>query len=255
MEKHSYNDDDIERYLFGAMDAQEKESFEKVLKEDDALAAELDLHQDTVEGIRLDGSQSLKAQLQAVEAGLATQRDTPPAAKERRLGRRPLMTWLAIAASLVLVILLGYLALPGPGPEAIYLAYYQPYPNLINPAQRSTEIQEETVLDQALRAYDNQQYPQALALFERAGVPDDPGYTFYRGASYLGNGQPKQAIPLLEQVAQQPESLFYRPALWYSALAYLNVENSEAARPYLKQLAGAEGDYAREAREILDELE
>ena len=254
MEKNFYNDDEIERYLFGIMDAQERRSFEERLREDEVLATELELHQDTVEGIRLDGSHSLKEQLQAVEAGLSGQ-DTPPPEHKKEAPQRRLIAWLAIAASLLMVLLLGYLVLPGPSPKEMYVAYYQPYPNLINPSQRSAEVQEEGVLEQALRAYDDQQYDRALALFERGKAQSRIEYTFYHAASYLGAHQPSAAIPLLERVTEYPNNLFYRPALWYLALAHLDTDAASAAVPYLKELSTTEGDYTREAREMLDKLE
>lgn len=254
MEQPIYNDDDLERYLLGTMDAPEKQAFEQQLATNTALSDALALHRDTIAGIQLDGSQALKKQLQQVEADLVGE-GRPRAEERKKTSQRPLITWLALAASLLTVMLLGYLFLPNASPEDTYLAYYQPYPNLINPAQRSADIREETVLERAMRAYDSQQYVQALALFEQGNAFSDPGYTFYYGASYLGVNQPEKAILLLEQVADQPESLFYTPALWYLALAHLKTDDTAAAVPYLEKLSTAEGDYVREARELLEELE
>ena len=254
MEKHPYNDDDLDRYLRDEMDAPEKQAFEQQLANDTTLADDLALQQDTIKGIRLDGSHNLKQQLQAVEAGLAGKEI---AANTDKSGiHRRLMAWVAIAASLLTVVLLGYLFLTNASsPEEMYVAYYQPYPNLINPAQRSTEVEEETVLEQAVRAYDGQDYEQALRLFAQGNARSNPGYTFYYAASYLGLDQPNEAIPLFEQVVQDKESLFYEPALWYLALAHLKTGDTTAAVPYLETLSSQGGDYVREARELREEIE
>ena len=250
------NHDDLERYLQGTMSDVEQKAFEQQLEKDATLAEELATHRDVLAGIQLDGSQALKERLRRVETELANEKE-PRRMNPREEKRRPLMTWLAVAASLLAMVFLGYLMLPGSGPEDLYVAYYQPYPNLINPAQRSLEVREETVLERAMRAYDGQQYMQALALFEQGNVASasDPGYTFYYAASYLGLNQEQQAIPLLEQVAQRTESLFYRPALWYLALAHLKRGDTATALPYLREVATSEGDYTREAQELLKELE
>ena len=253
MEKPVYNDDDLERYLLGRMSEQEKQAFEQQLSTDATLADELELYRDTVAGIRLEGSQALKERLREVEASLADQRVSRPS-EDQEARRRPLMIWLAIAASLLAVILLGYLVLPGTSPEDRYAVYYQPYPNLINPTPRSAEGVEETLLERAMRAYDNQQYVQALALFEQGNAFSNPGYTFYYAASYLGSNQPQKAIPLLERVARNQKSLFYAPALWYLALAHLKMNNPAEAIPYLEKVAARDGDYAREAGQLLREL-
>lgn len=255
MEKHTYDDEDLDRYLLDTMDTSEKRAFEQQLAADTALADAVALHQDTIAGIQLDSSQALKKHLQEVEASLAGEEQPPLTTERKKTIQRPLITWLALAASLLTVMLLGYLFLPDTSPEAMYVTYYQPYPNLINPAQRSAEIQEETVLERAMRAYDSQQYIQALALFEQGDAFSNPGYTFYYGVSYLGINQPEKAIPLLERVANEQDSLFCNPARWYLALAHLKANNTTAALPYLKQLASTEGDYVREAKELLEELE
>ena len=250
-----HNDDHtLDRYLRDEMEDQERRRFEEQLSTDDALTEELALHRDAMEGIRLDGSQELKKRLQAVEAELA--KPDPVVVDEKKPNRRFLMTWVAIAASLLTVLLLGYLFVPTTAsPQELYAANYQPFPNLINPAQRSTEVEEATVPEQALRAYDNQQYDQAIALFEQGDAQSSPGYTFYYGASYLGAGQPERAIPLLERVVREKTGLFYEPGLWYLALAHLKVSDAEAARPYLQTLAGQEGDYTEEAQSLLNDLE
>lgn len=250
MQDHN-NDFRLDRYLRDEMRDQERRTFEEQLSADDALTDELELHRDAMEGIRLDGSQELKKRLQAVEAELAK----PAPANTKKTNRRFLTTWVAIAASLLAVLLLGYLFVPSvSSPEELYVAYYQPFPNLINPAQRSTKVKEETVLGQAVRAYDEQQYDQALTLFEQAGAQSAPGYTFYYAASYLGRGQPEPAIPLLERVVQGETGLFYEPGLWYLALAHLKTDDSAAARRYLQTLAEQPGDYSDEARVLLKEL-
>lgn len=249
-----YNDDlKLDRYLRDEMNEQERRTFEEQLSTDNTMTDELELHRDAIEGIWLDGSHALKKRLQAVEAELA--KPAPSAGSEKKSNQRFLITWVAIAASLLTVLLLGYLFVPSSSsPEELYVAYYQPFPNLINPAQRSTEVEEATVLEQAVRAYDAQQYDQALALFEQGDALSDPGYTFYYAASFLGRGQPERAIPLLEQVVQEKTGLFYEPGVWYLALAHLKADHPAAARPYLQTLTKQPGDYTAEARELLEKL-
>lgn len=253
MQDHPNNDLMLDRYLRDEMDEQERHLFEEQLATDEALTEQLDLQRDTIEGIRLDGSHALKQRLQAVETELAS--PVPVVVDEKKTHRRFLMTWVAIAASLFTVVLLGYLFIPtASSTEELYVAYYQPFPNLINPAQRSVEVEESSVPEQAMRAYDQQQYAEAVALFEQGGALSDPGYTFYYGASYLGLEQPERAILLLEQVVQEKTGLFYEPGLWYLALAHLKTNDPEAARPYLQTLAEQEGDYTEEAQELLEEM-
>jgi tetratricopeptide (TPR) repeat protein len=254
MQDHPNNDATLDRYLRDEMDAQERQQFEEQLAADTTLTEDLELQRDTVAGIGLDGSQALKKRLQAVEANLAS--PAPMAVSAKRPNRRFLTTWVAVAASLLTVVLLGYLFLiPPTSPEDLYVAYHKPFPNLINPAQRSVEVEEETLLEQAVRAYDAQRYDQALALFAQSNDSSTPGHTFYYAASYLESGQPERAIPLFERVVQDEAGLFYEPGQWYLALAYLRANRPEAALPHLQILAEQEGDYTEQAVSLLDELE
>ncbi len=254
MQDHPDNDHTLDRYLRDEMSDQERRTFEEQLSNDDALTNELALQRDAIEGIRLDGSHALKKRLQAVEAELTE--PAPVIGDDKKTNRRFLMTWVAIAASLLTVVLLGYLFVPSASsPQELYAAHYQPFPNLINPAQRSTKVEEATVLEQAVRAYDEQQYDQAIALFEQGNALSAPGYTFYHAASYLALNQPARAIPLLERVVQEKTDLFYEPSLWYLALAHLKANDPEAAKPYLQTLTEREGDYTEEAQELLEELD
>ena len=254
MQDHPNNDLMLDRYLRDEMNEQERRLFEEQLATDEALSEELDLQRDTIEGIGIDGSHALKKRLQALEAELTN--PAPVVGDEKKTNRRFLMTWVAVAASLLTVVLLGYLFVPSASsPQELYAAHYQPFPNLINPTQRSTEVEEETGLGRAVRAYDEQQYAEALTLFEEGNALSDPSYTFYYAASYLALDQPVQAIPLLERVVQEKTGLFYEPSLWYLALAHLKANDPAVARPYLQTLAEQEGDYAREARELLEEID
>ena len=252
MENHAYDSDDLDRYLRGEMAAEEKKGFEQQLDTDTGLAAELDFQRDTVAGINLDGSQSLKEQLQAVEAGLVSERTTAASKKAVHI---KLTTWMAIAASLLTVVLLGYLLLPGtPDTEAMFVAYYEPYPNIINPARRSGGGDTETILEQAVRSYEAEDYKQAVALFEQ-GTDPSVGHTFYQAASYLGLGQSADAIPLLQQVAQEDQSVFYEAGLWYLALSHLKEGNTAEAKTHLTALTERGNDYATEAEEVLSSLD
>lgn len=273
MEKHVYDSDTLERYLLGLMDMPEKQRFEKALHQNPALQEDLDLQQDIMQGIRLHGSQDMKHILQGVEEEINSPpmpqtRPSPPMTSSksakpdpgtrRKPSGRPLLMWLAVAASLLMVVLLGYLLVRNnpTDPQMLYAVYYEPYPNIINPAQRSGDEAEATVPERAVRAYEVGQYAQAIALFDQSdAVSSNAGFAFYYALSYLGAGQPAEAISLLEPLAQNERVLFYEPARWYLALAYLDADQPDAAVPYLKQLASTNGDYAQEAQQLLQELD
>lgn len=127
-------------YVLGTLDAAERAEFERALKEDAALQAEVYVWQDRLLGLagRVAPAEPAAGLWSAIEAGLrpgaaasagavAPAVSVPPAANDpawRRLRRWQWTSGLAIAASLVLATLL-VLRAPAPADAPRYLAVLQ----------------------------------------------------------------------------------------------------------------------------------
>ncbi|WKN44406.1 hypothetical protein [Tunicatimonas pelagia] len=255
MNRDSQNDDKFDRYLRDEMDTEERQAFEDLLNEDESLKAEVSLQQDITAGIDLFGSEALKKQLQQAEelASTPTPLTVPQKKSEKKSNTavRPLYFILATAASFALVLIAVWLLNPAASSQELYATYFEPYPNVVNPVERSGGVPTDAA-GQAMYYYEQGDYEQAIRLFAQA--PNEEAYQFYWGVSYLGAGQAWEAEIKLEPLLHNAQGLFYEPALWYTSLAQIQSEQLEAAVASLQQLVSMKGEYAVDAQALLEEL-
>lgn len=244
----SNQEDNIERYLREEMNQQERKFFEETLKKNEELQEEVNLQQDVFSGIGLFGAEEMKKQLQAVEAD---EKGKSPTATSRG---RPLYTWLAVAASVTALLLVAiFLFNTGPNSQELYAAYYEPYPNVVNPIERSSGVPTDAA-GKAMYFYEQGNFEEAISLFTQELPPSDQAYRFYLGVSYLGTEQPELAEETLQPLLRDEEGAFYEAALWYTGLAQLAKGLADPARETLEKVIDLRGEYIREAQELLEEI-
>ena len=110
--------------------------------------------------------------------------------------------------------------------------------------------------EEAMGAYQRGDFRAAaegLAAVAEA-MPDDAVASFYLGVSYLLSERPREAIDSLGRVIAKGESRYLDSALYYRAKALLRTGDLAAAREDLATLVSRDGEWAHEAREILDQL-
>lgn len=250
MNNKAFDSEAIDRYLSGQMKEAEKVRFEVQIVQDAELAQEVELHRDIRNGIDIFELTSLKEKLRASEHPSSGATGPPKAGNGQWL-----YTWVAAAASLGVVLLLGYLFLQGNvDNQALVAANYQPYPNILSPVDRSSEATRDE-LKEALYAYENGRYEKAITLFEQNESQLNEGYRFYQALSYFETGRTDRAIQRLDLVIEKQDSLFYFPSLWYQALAYIQTNQVMQAKDNLETLIRNGNSYQSEAKALLEELE
>lgn len=239
----------IERYLLGAMQAEEKQAFEEEVRRNADLRLALELQQDIHRGISYHFQSDLKGMLQREEGDMANPR------QGRHPGQRRFLLALAVAASFVLLLLAGYWYIASQQtPTDLYYAHYQPYPNIINPLERSGAAPTDPMA-RAMLAYEQANYDVAISLFEQQAEQLTPAYKFYLALSLLEVGESSRTVALLEEVAASENESLFLPALWYRGLAHLKANRTDEAREVLNQLLEQDDStYHPRAMEILEQL-
>lgn len=237
MEESKYTDV-IDRYLRGEMSSDEEQAFLDQANHDEALAEELELCRDIQRGAEIHAARDLKSALQRHE-------------QKTYKKRSPGSGW-KVAASVVLLAAVGYIIfqMTGRDKNGIYDQYYTPYPNIVNPLDRS----ENTGTDDGFRLYEKGQYQDAIAQLSQKleSDADHAAVHFYLAQSYLALEGTPEAITHLQQVPKGSD--FYEPASWYLALAWLKAGEQEKAREQLEKIAASGSSYASRASDILQEL-
>jgi tetratricopeptide (TPR) repeat protein len=225
----------------------ERLKIEEKMKTDQAFAQEVALYQSIEGGLRLKGNKALKAQLNEIHNRVVPEASKP---KVRQLSTG---SWLAIAASIALLILAGYFLL-GPASNTsdnLFAAHYERFE--WNAETRSTQTDE---LQQLTQLYNSQNTGEFLQAAENGqwSPAQNPQLALALGSSYLEQGQYEKAIQYFETASTN--TLFESEAQWYLALTYLKQEKTDKTIEILQNLEQQNTSfYANKAQQLLDKLD
>ncbi|MDX2430318.1 MAG: tetratricopeptide repeat protein [Bacteroides sp.] len=170
----------------------------------------------------------------------------------RSIGIRRLR-YLSGIAAVVMIGLISFIFINriSPDPLKLYAEYYQPYPNINKPLTRL-----EDKSDDPYFLYETGKYRDAITGFKTLleANPDDEAALFYTGIIQMELQDFEQAAVQFEQLLAQQPGTYSRPALWYISLSYLQLEQTEKAIEFLRELADEEDLYSRNSGKILEKL-
>lgn len=252
MEQQTY--ELLKRYALGQMLETERKEFELRLESDAAFAAEVSTWLSVQNGIQAEGDRRLEEELHNLGKKLMQEKDSEFSATSGRVFHLP--RWAYAAAAALLLLLLAwpvYRTLQPSGPvyagnKALFEQHFRTPPP---PEVRDAKI------TSWREAYQRKNYAVSAAELEK--LLADPNYTgrseanLYLGISRLAAGQAQEALAALGQVS--PDSYDWDEAQWYSALAFLIIDDVVHAKPVLQSIADKNGhNRQKEAQEMLDTL-
>ena len=230
----------LEAYLNNELSASDRALFEADVRADADLQAEVGQQRDLRLGLRAMG---IERTLERVRTQYKAAPPEPARADWQPTVVRPLSTWRywAVAASVVLVLGLGFYAYQQTTGSRADIAYADTLPDeLIKgfPAESlSPEIR--TQFLNALTSYRAGKYDQVIERLKT--LPADKETTYYKdyflGLSYVANGQPTEAIPLLSGALTTPSAPLRQKVEWCLALAYVKNGQNDQALPILKRIS------------------
>ena len=163
--------------------------------------------------------------------------EAPPSQPEAKVVEmRPMRRYLSIAATVLLVIAAGYFLLRPTSfsNQELFAEAFTPYPN--------TELLDRGEADArqvAYLAYQSGDYEQAFNLL--SALPVDPGNSFFAAQAALESEQAEAAIELLAPLAEDQDFVLHEEAEWSLALAYLQLDRLDEARPLLMAISRERG--------------
>jgi FimV-like protein len=246
----------LKRYAQGQMTEAERTDFEKRLKTDAAFAGEVATWAAIYKGIQAGGDRQLDAELrefgkklmQAESIELSATTVNTPQTRKFQIPR-----WAYAVAAAVLLLLVAWPVFQNLEPstpdyadnKTLFEKHFRQPPA---PQVRDAQVTAWRV------SYQNKDYPAAIAELEK--LLADPNYTnrseanLYLGISHLAAGQGQQALAAFGQVS--PDSFDRDDAQWYSALAYLIIDDIVHAKQTLEEISGKDGHpHRQEAQEML----
>ena len=237
-------------FFSNKLSPEQEQEFNELLATDSEFKAQYDFEQDLKQVIRNKETVDLKGKLAGFEKEIS--KDTPV----RTLPNTNYRKWAMVASIALLVGLgwFGYNNFAGPNYGNLYDENFQQYPNTVYAITRG-DGGDNSMERKAYVAYETDDNVLAIELFEQLKTTNSSeNVTFFLAQSYLKNEQPKEAIVFFEEVISS-NGEFAPQSLWYSALAYLKMNQKENVVQALKRLV-TDGRYKKtEAAAILKEVE
>lgn len=249
----------IELYLLGELEPDVLQEFEAQLATDTRLQQRVELAKDLQDALDDAQEEVLFSEKLSIlndkyleEGNTQPKKEQTPKSNQRR---NIIGITLLITSIMVSYFIWQQLNTPKTiAPDEVFASYYEPYSS--NKLARGGDNADEAYLN-AIEAYDNKNYSAAItSLAQRvAAKPKEIPTQLLLGNSYLNVSPPEtaKAITLFKNIAEG-ETIYTTSANWYLALAYLQNNQSEAAKVIFENLSeNASGEFANLAKQILSE--
>nr|WP_297916761.1 CDC27 family protein [uncultured Allomuricauda sp.] len=233
----------VEKYLQNQLSEEERVLFDRLLEEDEEFRSEVQFMEDIQAVSQQEDERIFREQLLIFEKE----------SNVRRMSGRYVK--LLLAASIALVVSLGYVFWPKPqeSMEQIFVEHFEPYRNVIQPVVRGEE-QQKSEKQLAFQYYEQGKYDKAIVLFDKLySTSKEPYYLFYKANALIQLNRAKEAIPLLEAHLKTKDTLAEKSP-WYLAMAYLKINDKNNTKKWLQQVVEQNRYKAQTAQKLLRSL-
>ena len=239
MNDRTYTFEEIAAYLAGELSEKERANFVQQIEQDEALAAQVEQQRLTHQAVDLYTQLRTKEEIKAIYKNIAQAR------------RRPRRTILAVAASIAILVVAGFLWQQSQQTTDLLASeYLTPYPDRLTNMSDDSGAQ----ITAAMTAYNGGDYANAIPLFE--ALPDSLAQgeliNLYLGISRLQEDQAGAAQASFANISS--DSPYQEAAQWYLALSELALGKEKAARERLEAIVAAGNYPGPTAQELLDRL-
>ena len=234
----------VERYLNNTMDATEKLQFEKSLEENNTLRQQVEDIKILLSGIE---TASLREKMEEFHHQMAQETKEIPVRNITKNNRTNSRLFYAVAASAVILLGIFWMLNPKDSNEMLFNEYFSVDPGLPTTMGSTDEFS----FYDGMVNYKRKEYDEALEKWRQLLPQKNNNDTlnYFIGVTYLAKGNTEEAIPFLEKVTTQKESMFLEDSYFYLGLSNLKNDNLEDAKENFRK------SNTEEAQKILKVLE
>jgi hypothetical protein len=214
----------IDRYLKGELDDATQRLFDDRML-DSQFSKEVIYRRDLHQALRHRGRVLLKEELQAIE------NQSSRVFKRKTINTR----WLAVAASVALVVTTVYFLFTNTSEQDLYAEYFQPVPNVVAPITKGGGTN--TDYNAAFRAYELGDYDRAVGLLQDLDQ-SDAAVSFFLAITYMHLDRLQAASSSLNQIAKNDSAPYQRHAQWFLMLAEYRLGATVSSDSLLTILTG-----------------
>jgi tetratricopeptide (TPR) repeat protein len=243
----------VDRYLDGVMAADEKIWFEKELECNDDLQSEVSFQKKMLDVLSDKEALDLNFQLEEIHAQTYKPWGRSISMPERSKRTIYILGSMAATIAILMVVWLN-LTKNNISSSELYAEYYQPAE--INMSFRTAEDIVDSDLRSAMLFYENKDYSNAIALFEKILSTDESriGLNLYSGISYMELSHYAEANENFKKIIDHKANAFIESAQWYLGLCYLKTGEVDKADEIFRAISTSEGYYKKEAKKVLKKI-
>ena len=230
--------DKIKQYINGQLTGSDLEAFEIYLRENLEFQEEVRSQMIIHSASNKMRDEELKERMSAIEDQVST---------KNSVNYKVFIRWAAVLLFVTLPIYY-FIAESGKSDQDLYMAYFEPYPNVLGPTRDDNSIAIDGMVDYETEAYNQAANKLSKAL---AANPQNNAIRLYLGISLMNTGRFDEAITVLEPIPDN--SRFAYQSKWYTSLAYLAQKNNKKAIMLLEELE-RDGSYSEQAKKLLGEI-
>jgi len=173
--------------------------------------------------------------------------------------------WIALAATVLLLVVVGISIFRDPGNQKLYASYYSPENEFLNTQMEyldrvgmaSPDLEKRNALKEALNQYNQGNYKtsqESLSEYLK-DFPGDSVAMLYLALNKIENKEFNVAIEILKKLISTDQGEVGRLANWYLALTLLKMDKPQEATNYLSIVANdGSNRYSGSARELLQKV-
>lgn len=234
-------EDQVEAYLSGRMNIDERKVFEALLLENKVLRETVRNEQLIKLNVKKYHNSKIKKQLQQIH--------------HETINRKNIIRRLLIIAILVSIALGAYYFFPRKitvSNQELYAQYYSKYQ--IETLQRGND---DAILKDVFDLYEDNSFDKLVNRTEANALNNIPvSYRLILGISYLELEELEKAKLVFQNIIDNKDVVFYDQALWYKALAELKSDDKEKAKIILIEIVNDQtSDHYEEAKNLLESLD
>lgn len=252
----------IMMYLDGALNGDELVEFEKVLRSDAVLKAEVDemksLNEYTKKRIDLNNALSvandIHEEYKESSTSIDNTKDTIALTDQKSVKQK--WSWLTILVCIVLLLFIFYMsyqifAPDRPTSQELYASYFEP-------EVVSFQTKGDPSLDELIKAqiyFNNKEYDLSIEAFQSFESSQNMtlDHRYYYALALIGDGRHEDGRSVLVPMSESNTPYTYE-ATYFLALSYLQQGNDEKAIEYLRSIPVSASKYNL-AQEIIELLE
>lgn len=238
----------IDKSVLGTITNKEKSKLDEYIMKQPNTTLEIKMRKDILKGIEYSTDQELKVVLDQIHKEEITK--SPKIISFARLAKAAILIGLLVGTFAMYTLL-------NDGGNAnsteLYATYYQPFESTTE-TRSSDEDMDKTTL-QFIDLYQSKKYQESLEAIRPVVSSVDNNTLLLAGISAMEIGELNEAQSYLNQIIESNDYYFADHAKWYKALVFLKLDDTNAAKSLLEELAtDPKADHNKESIEILEKI-